>query len=120
MSRRPPRLSDVRAAWWTHRALRAARRGLAAGELRNVAMPKPGSLPATAARGVEAILRRRSHTCLEGALVRQRWLATQGVARDVVIGVMAPRDGFEAHAWLAQPHDSATPQAWQELTRVAP
>jgi transglutaminase superfamily protein len=120
VTRRLPSPSELRAAWWTHRALRAARRGLAAGELRDLAIPRPGALPISAGRGVEAMLRRRRHTCLEGALVRQRWLATQGRLCDVVIGVTAPRAGFEAHAWLADPDQPTPPHAWQELTRVAP
>jgi hypothetical protein len=79
----------------------------------------PPALPAGARRGVEAVLRRRRATCLEAALVRQRWLRARGVMCDVVIGVTAPRDGFKAHAWLAEPGESAPHQPWHELTRVA-
>jgi hypothetical protein len=50
---------------------------------------------------VSALLRRRpSSTCLERALVRQRWLASHGSRRDVVIAVQAPDDAFQAHAWV--------------------
>jgi hypothetical protein len=40
-------------------------------------------------------------TCLESALVRQRWLAAHGERRDIVIGILATglRDQ-PAHAWL--------------------
>jgi hypothetical protein len=117
MSRRP-RISDLRAAWWAHRALRATRRRLAAGEMEVTAFAPP-ALPASAARGVEALLRRSTPTCLEAALVRQRWLSAHGVIRDVVIGVTAPSDGFKAHAWLASPGETGSSQPWHELTRLS-
>ncbi len=120
MTRRLPRLCELRAAWWAFRALRAARGGLAAGELVAVPMPAPASLPSAAVRGVEVVLRRRRHTCLEGALVRQRWLAAHGVRRDVVVGVTAPSTGFEAHAWVDGPVGPCTPAPWHELTRLKP
>jgi Transglutaminase-like superfamily len=78
----------------------------------------PPALPATARRGVEAVLRRSGATCLEAALVRQRWLRAHGVMRDVVIGVTAPRDGFRAHAWLADPGEPGQHQPWHELRRL--
>lgn len=113
---RPPRICELRAAWWAYRCLRRARRRLAAGrtELRGA----PPSLPVAAVRGVEAALRRGRATCLEAALVRQQWLAAQGVTRDVVIGVTAPSDGFRAHAWLAAPGDPTPVEPWRELTRL--
>jgi len=116
MSRRPPRLCDLRAAWWAHCCLRSAKERLAAGHLD--VWVRPPTLPATAIRGVEATLRRSQPTCLEAALVRQRWLEAQGVRRDVVIGVTAPSAGFKAHAWLDDPGEFATGQRWQELTRL--
>lgn len=119
MIRRVPRLSELRAAWWADRALRAGRRQLAAGEFRRVQLSTPPRLPASARRGVEALLRRRDHTCLEGAIIRQRWLASQGVMRDVVIGVTAPKD-FEAHAWLEPRVGSGVPASMFEITRLAP
>lgn len=117
MSSRPPRFCDVRAAWWTYWALRDARRRLAAG-LMDVRLAPP-DLPSTALRGVDAVLRRSRPTCLEDALVRQRWLRAHGVMRDVVIGVTAPSDGFRAHAWLEDPGKSPPQQPWHELMRVA-
>lgn len=115
-----PRLSEIaslRAAWWAHRALCAARAGLSRGELRTVRIPGPPPLPSSAVRGVEALLRRRSHSCLEGALVRQRWLAAQGEHRDIAIGVMPPSQGFAAHAWLEGDSDPIA-ERFHELTRV--
>jgi Transglutaminase-like superfamily len=117
VKRRLPDLGELRAAWWAHRALRDVRRRLAAGHTE--VRPVPAALPASAVRGVEAILRRRRATCLEGALVRQRWLKAHGVTRDVVIGVTAPSDGFTAHAWLACPGESGPVQPWHELRRIS-
>ena len=98
------------------RALRDARRNLTAGHV-EVRLAPP-ALPPTALRGVDAVLRRSRPTCLEAALVRQRWLRAQGVMRDVVIGVTAPSDGFSAHAWLEEPGKSTPSQPWHELRRV--
>jgi hypothetical protein len=115
--RRPPRISELRAAWWTYRCLRDVRRRLAAG--RTDVRVAPPALPAAAVRGVEAVLRRVRSTCLEAALVRQRWLRAHGVLCDVVIGVAAPSDGFRAHAWLENPCEPTACQPWHELTRLA-
>jgi hypothetical protein len=80
-----------------------------------VRVADPPPLPAAATRGVSAVLRRSSPTCLERALVLQRWLAAHGCARDVVIGVTAPADGFAAHAWLdGEVHG----RDYAELTRL--
>lgn len=116
MSHRPPRMCELRAAWWAERALRDVRRNLAAGQVEVRLAPAP--LPAAAVRGVDAVLRRRGATCLQAALVRQRWLRAQGVIRDVVIGVTAPSEGFTAHAWLASPGEPGPSQPWHELSRV--
>jgi hypothetical protein len=70
-----------------------------------VRLPAPPSLPDGAARGVLAVLRRTSPTCLERALVLQRWLVAHGISRDVIIGVTAPAAGFAAHAWLEGDED---------------
>ena len=118
MRRRLPRACQLRAAWWAYRCLRDTRRRLAAGY--SDVRVTPPALPAAAVRGVDAVLRRAHPTCLEAALVRQRWLTTHGVLCDVVIGVTAPSDGFRAHAWLDGPSESAAHRPWHELTRLAP
>lgn len=112
-------LASLRAAWWAARALRTARQALARGEVRNIELPGAPRLPASAMRGVEALLRRRRATCLERALVRQRWLIAHGEPRAIAIGVTAPSRGFTAHAWLVGEDD---PQAfaYHELTRIDP
>lgn len=109
----------MRAAWWAHRALLDARRQLPCRPLDDVALAPPPHLPADAVRGVRALLARRPHSCLEGALVQQRWLAAYGDPRDVVIGVVAPGEAFGAHAWIeGDPAASADP--FIELRRVHP
>ena len=113
--RRPPDLATLRAALWAQRALRVARRELQRNPLDHVALPAPPRLPSDAGRGVRALLRRREHSCLEGALVLQRWLAAHGDRRDVVIGVTAPGGEFAAHAWLEGEPQTET---FRELRRV--
>jgi Transglutaminase-like superfamily len=107
----------LRAAVWTVRALRRAKRDLARHGLEGTQVPAPPPLPAGARRGVLAILRRRPSTCLERALVLQRWEAAHGAASDVVIGVPAPGGDFVAHAWLeSMPDEQAA--AYHEIHRI--
>jgi hypothetical protein len=57
-------------------------------------------------------------TCLESALVRQRWLAAHGDRRDIVIGV--PTNGIRdqpAHAWV-DGTDSWAASSYLELHRL--
>jgi hypothetical protein len=64
---------------------------------------------------VQTVLRCSRASCLEAALVRQRWLVSQGVHRDLVLGV-APGPPFAAHAWLdGDPDTSST--GYEELSR---
>ncbi len=115
---RPPDLPTLRAALWALRALRIARRQLKSDGIERLRIPAPPALPESAARGVRVVLRHREPTCLEEALVLQRWLAAHGVARDVVVGVRGPLE-FGAHAWLDG--DLAPARAgYLELVRVAP
>jgi len=106
----------VRAAVWTVRAARVARRQLAAVPLDRVVVPAPPALPPAATRGVDGVLRRRRDTCLVQALVRQRWLSAQGEERDLVVGVTEPSRGFEAHAWLVG-DDPRGHAGYQEIAR---
>jgi hypothetical protein len=77
----------------------------------------PPRLPASARAGVLAVIRRRPSTCLERALVLQRWEADHGGESDVIIGVTGPRDGFLAHAWLETMPDAPS-GAFQEILRI--
>jgi hypothetical protein len=116
--RRPPDVATLRAAAWTLRAVRAARRQLGDGDYYRVLdLPDPPALPRSAHRGMQAVIRRSRATCLVKASVRQRWHLAHGDPRDVVIGVKPPAEGFAAHAWLEGDPESST-AGFRELTRV--
>jgi hypothetical protein len=93
------------------------RRGLARDGLDGAHVKPPPRLPASARRGVFAAMRRRESTCLERALVLQRWEAAQGAPSDVIIAVGKPTDAFGAHAWLESLPDGDI-QAYAELMRL--
>ena len=109
----------LRAAWWTHRALRRVRADLRANGLRYAPAPVPPRLPTDARRGVLAVLRREASTCLERALVLQRWHQAHGNARDVIIAVKGPQVDFAAHAWLDGEPDGDVSR-FAELMRLPP
>jgi hypothetical protein len=113
-------LPTLRAAWWAHRAIRAARRQLRTAGYAQLTLPTLPQLPASAGRGVEAILRRQPHTCLERAVVLQRWLAAHGEPRDVIVGVRTSADGFGAHAWLDDEVGAIQSAGFEELVRLHP
>jgi hypothetical protein len=91
-------VATLRAAWWTLRATRRAARSDDPDA--RLALPRVPAVALHAERGVLAVLRRRSDSCLTQSRVRQAWLAAHGVKRDLVIGVKAPGQDFQAHAWL--------------------
>jgi hypothetical protein len=107
----------LRAALWAFWALRLTKRDLARRGLEGARVPAPPALPGSAGRGVMAILRRRPSTCLERALVLQRWEAAHGAASDVVIGVPGPGGDFVAHAWLDSMPDGQA-AAYHEIHRI--
>lgn len=110
-------VATLRAAWWTRRALARARRRLRRDGLA-ARINSPPPLPPGAIRGVRAILRRQPNTCLERALVLQRWLAAHDAPYDVVVGV-SRREGFQAHAWL-EFESTPTTARFSEITRLRP
>ena len=116
------RLADP-GAWrgvvWAGRAVRQTRRDLREGSIDELSVEPPVGLPATADAGIHAVLRRLPSTCLERAVVLQRWRTAQGDPREIVIGVMRDADEFKAHAWVEGEGDVLAP-AFQELLRVAP
>lgn len=93
-------IPSLRAAWWTLRALRVARQIGSLTGSGNHPLPSPPAVSAHATHAVLGVLHRRRATCLVRALVRQRWDASQGKPRDLIIGVIPPSRGFRAHAWL--------------------
>ncbi|MEZ5098885.1 MAG: lasso peptide biosynthesis B2 protein [Thermoleophilia bacterium] len=110
-------VAHVRAAAWALVAARSVRRVLDEGGIEALAVPAPPALPAPAGRAVEVALRTSRATCLVSSAVRQRWLAEHGDRRDLVIGVVPPRAGFQAHAWLEGDPQPAG-QEFREVMRV--
>lgn len=108
---------NVRAAWWTVRALRSTRSRLREGMVEGVRVPAPPRLPARGIHGVLGAMRRVDHTCLERSLVLQRWHRAHGRDLDVVVGVTAPHSGFAAHAWL-DGDPEADAHEFEELLRL--
>jgi hypothetical protein len=105
-----------RGAWWALRAVRHVRsRHLRVG-VDPIVVPHPPLLGPAARRGIELVLRGSSASCLERAVVVQRWRASQGQVCAIVIGVTAPGAGFRAHAWL---EDEPAP-GFGEITRFTP
>jgi hypothetical protein len=111
---RPPDVPTLRAALWTFRALRKTKRDLKRHGYPNVELTDPPKLPRHAWRGVNAVMRREPHTCLERAIVLQRWFNAHGIQRAIVIGVTGAAD-FRAHAWL---EGERTSPEFVELTRL--
>ena len=105
-----------RGAWWALRALRRVRRERARVAVDGLVVPAPPPLGPAARRGIDVVLRAASASCLERALVLQRWRASRGQVRAIVIGVTAPGAGFRAHAWL---EDEPAP-GFSEIARFAP
>jgi hypothetical protein len=66
---------------------------------------------------VFAVFARRDTTCLERALVLQRWEAAHGTPSDVIIAVGKPTEEFGAHAWLESLPDSDS-ATYAELMRL--
>ena len=111
------RIPALRAAAWSLRARSQARRQLRRSGIEHLELPPPPAVPESAVRGVLAALDRWPTSCLERALVLQRWHAAHGRSQDVVIGVSGSAANFRAHAWLDG--DSAEPwRTYRELSRV--
>lgn len=106
-------------ALWAAVTARLVRTRLAKVGVR-ASVPRPPRLGPKAGLGVTAALGRLKPTCLERALVLQAWMAAQGTARDVVIGI--PRNGMKsgpAHAWV-DGTDASSPAMFLELHRIPP
>ena len=113
-------MPELRAAAWTWRAVRSARRQLRRSGYEGLRLPAVPGVPASASRGVDAVLRRLPSTCLERAVVLQRWRAAQGDPHDVVVGVRGTRERFRAHAWLDDERPGAETEGFEELVRLRP
>ncbi|AVT33546.1 hypothetical protein C6361_33480 [Plantactinospora sp. BC1] len=93
-------LGGLRTALWTVRAWRRVRRQLRRAGMDGVRLPAPPPTADVDRTVVSGVLHRLGASCLERALVRQRWYAARRTPRTLVIGVTAPSSGFRAHAWL--------------------
>lgn len=110
--------SVLAGALWATFAAYVVRRRLGHVGLK-ASVPRPPRLSWQAERGVTGALRRLAPTCLERALVQQAWMASQGVDRDVVIGV--PPHGMRndpAHAWV-DGADTVSPTRYLEIHRLS-
>ncbi len=111
-------VATLRAMWWANRALGQIRRELRRGKLEQLRVTPVPRLPRDAARGLATVLRRRKPTCLEEALLIQRWKAAQDEPVDVIVGVKPGEELFRAHAWIDG--DEAVEEGFAELFRVSP
>jgi hypothetical protein len=110
-------LSSVRAMWWTLRSALAARRQLKRGRRPDaVVLPDPPSLPDNMTRSVRVVTRLLDNTCLERAIVLQKWYAAHGERKSIWIGVSSPSAGFRAHAWLEG--ETSGNEAFEKLLKV--
>lgn len=115
-----PDVHDARAGLWAWRALRSVRGQLRGGAMRDVHVPDPPGVRPRAARAVRIVLAREEPSCLERALVLQRWLLAQGIAKDVVVGTNGSTPGtFTAHAWL-EGESLPAGTRYIEMTRLRP
>jgi hypothetical protein len=120
MVRRRPTWDDLRGMVWAVRAFRSVRRQLRrTGYLGIVLPPLPHRVEASA-RGVRFVLRRLPTTCLERAMIEQRWQAAHGNPRDVLVAVRGPAGSFRAHAWLEGDEPSEDEFGYRELLRIQP
>ena len=112
-------VASLRAGVWAARATLHVRRRLRHHGIDGWELRGPPMVPANARRGVNAVLRLVRPSCLERAIVLQRWLAAHGERRDVVVGVAGSLDNFRAHAWIEGEPDSH-PTEFTEITRFRP
>ncbi|MBE7191252.1 MAG: lasso peptide biosynthesis B2 protein [Gordonia polyisoprenivorans] len=109
-------VANVSAALWAAASFLIVHRRLKRDGVRTRCPAAPRRLPAGAARGMEAVLRRTRATCLESALIRQEWWRAHDRPVEVVIGVDAS-DGFMAHAWLSTDDPRANAE-FREIHRI--
>lgn len=102
------------------RSVRRARRQLQRSGWEGLELPALPELPSSAGRGVDVVLRRLPATCLERAIVLQRWRAAHGDPRDVIVGVRGSKVDFSAHAWLDDEPVGSADGEYQELVRLPP
>jgi Transglutaminase-like superfamily len=118
--RRRPSVQELRAACWALRSVRSARRQLRRSGYEGLTLPRVPRLEPSASRGVNAVLSRLPATCLERAVVLQRWRSAYGDHREIVVGVSGTKEEFRAHAWLDDEHPGRDVAEFRELARLRP
>jgi hypothetical protein len=113
------RPGTLRAALWADRELRRLNDRLGRLGMQGTDVTPPPDVGPEGLRGVLAVLRRREHTCLEEALLLQRWLVAHGDPQDVVIGVGRVDGKAAAHAWLERAQAQGQ-EAYEDVLRLPP
>ena len=108
---------SLTAAVWAWRTHRDVRKQLRCNGLTGLVVRAPRSVRDRDRRAMRAVLRALRATCLERSLLLQRFDATAGRPRDLIIAVSAPGNGFRAHAWLDG--DRQPDRTLHEITRRA-
>ena len=103
----------ARTLLWSLRMVGRIREQVPQRSFRDIALSAPPALDRRSRSAVNAGLRLRRATCLEQALLRQRFDAANGVDRTLIIAVSSPANGFRAHSWL-----EGEPQRDQSLREI--
>ncbi len=90
----------ARTLLWSVRMVGRVRKQLPQRPFSEVVLSTPPALDVRSRSAMNAGLRLRRASCLERALLRQRFDAANGVQRTLIIAVTSPADGFRAHSWL--------------------
>ena len=91
---------SVRIALWALRSHGRSRRQLRAGGVGAVELTAPAFVRPLDRRVLLAVLRVRRASCLERSVVLQRFDASAGRPRVLIVAVTKPGADFRAHAWL--------------------
>ncbi len=91
---------SARTLFWSMRMVVRVRKQLPYKPFGEVLLSGPPASDPLSRSAMNAGLRLRRATCLEQALLRQRFDAANGLQRTLIIAVTNPADGFRAHSWL--------------------
>lgn len=90
----------TRTLFWSLRTVGRIRQQLPQRPFGDVVLTIPPASDVRSRSAMNAGLRLRRASCLEQALLRQRFDAANGVQRTLIIAVTSPANGFRAHSWL--------------------
>lgn len=108
------KVSKLRLLMWALVVRVQARRVIDARGVNDLHILRAPVLGEEQARRVQIVMDRTRARCLVRSIVMQRYLADNGVVRDLVIGTTAPSAGFRAHAWL----DGESAEGCTEMLRI--